>query len=99
MMAEICRFEQCRQEPSIKKLDEKMDKALDALLALSEQKVEIQHLIKTQGDHREWLKGHETRIQQLELQPGKVSSRFAWLLAGGAVSSVSALLFWIVTKG
>lgn len=98
-MSEVCRFENCQQAPSIKKLDEKMDKALDALVSLGEQKVEIQHLIKTQGDHRDWLKGHEARIQQLELQPGKVSSKFAWLLAGGAVSSVSALLIWVVTKG
>lgn len=95
--------EPCSQLPSIEKIQTKLDQMLEALQVIAVQKNEIEHLIKTQGDQREWLKGHERRIQDLEKLPGDNASRFIWLLYGGGVSSVTGILVglivFFITKG
>jgi hypothetical protein len=52
----------CVQYPAIDSIGRKVDTLIDAVQVLAVQKNEIEHLIKTQGDHRDWLKGHESRI-------------------------------------
>jgi hypothetical protein len=56
----------CVQYPAIDSIGRKVDTLIDAVQVLAVQKNEIEHLIKTQGDHRDWLKGHESRIQAIE---------------------------------
>lgn len=92
-------MEPCHHTPAIHKIEEKLDKVVEALQVLAVQKNEIEHLIKTQGDHRAWLKGHEERIQHLEKRPGESASRFVWLLTGGGISALTGVLIFIVTRG
>jgi hypothetical protein len=56
----------CTQGKALDKIDRKVDGLVEAVQALAVQRNEIEHLIKTQGDHRDWLKGHEARLQAIE---------------------------------
>jgi hypothetical protein len=86
-------MEPCIQAPTIAKIDHKMDRALSALSELAVQKNEISHLIKTQGDHRDWLQGHERRLQALEKKPGDDAVKN---LSAGKVAAIVAVVSALV---
>lgn len=88
----------CQQTDAFEKINEKLDKFGEALLVLAVQRNEIEHLDKAQKEQREWLKGHETRIQGLEKHPGDSASKFLWMLCGGGISLVSSIVV-VVMKG
>lgn len=62
-------MEPCQQTTAISQISSKIDRLAEALQVLAVQKNEISHLVRHQGDHREWLKGHEKRLQDLEKRP------------------------------
>lgn len=87
----------CMQGPAIDKMDKKLDKVIDALSTLAVQDTKINHLTDTSRDHREWLKGHEVRIQVLEKQPGKTAGKALWALGGSLLTIASAIIVFALT--
>lgn len=85
------------QGPVIHKMDEKLDKVIDALSVLAVQKNEIQHISKTQDDHRVWLKNHEERLQKVELQPGRMATKTLLIVIGAGVTVVSGVVVFMLT--
>lgn len=87
----------CIQGPAIAKMDSKLDKVIEALQTLAVQDTKINHLTDTSRDHREWLKGHEVRIQVLEKLPGKTAGKALWMLGGGVVTVLTGIILYAVT--
>lgn len=87
----------CIQGPAIAKMDSKLDKVVEALQTLAAQDVKINNLTETTRDHREWLKGHEVRIQVLERLPGKTASKTLWMLGGGVVTVMAGIILYALT--
>ena len=89
----------CQQTKAIDNINGKLDRVAEALQTLAVQKKEIQHLIAQLGELRDWVKGQERRLQAVEKRPGDSASRFVWLLAGGTISVVTAIVIGVMQRG
>lgn len=89
--------EPCIQAPTILRIDEKLDRVMEALQVLAVQKNDIDHLSKDQESLRKWVITHEARLQKLELQPGKVAGKAVYLLSGGAITLIVGLALYSLT--
>lgn len=88
--------EPCSQEKTIEAMASQFTEITKALQAVAVQKNEIKHLLEHQGDHREWLKDHEKRIQKIEQQPSQAATRWYWMAIAamvGILSSVGTKIF------
>jgi C4-dicarboxylate-specific signal transduction histidine kinase len=81
----------------IRKLHEKMDRIGEVLQVVAVQKNEIEHLVRTQEDIREWLKAHEKRLREVEQRPGNSASKFAWMLLSGGLSIFTGVSGAVIT--
>lgn len=88
----------CIQAPIIEKIDKKLDQVMDALQVLAVQKNEIDHLKTDHDSLRQWVKGHEVRLQVVELHPGKLAGKTIYLLAGIGCSVSAALIVLVLTR-
>lgn len=84
-----------------------MQKTLEHLVVLVEQvveqRIELKHIGDRQIEHRDWLKGLERRIRQMEVHPGQVAGKVLILvctLLGSAVGSIVAgIVVWSLRNG
>ena len=88
----------CIQAPAISRIDEKLDKVMSALQVLAVQRNDIDHLGRDQSSLREWVKNHEKRLQDLELQPGKFAGRIIYMMAGVGTTVIAGLILYAYTR-
>lgn len=87
----------CIQAPTIGRIEEKIDKVMDSLQSLAVQKNDIDHLKTDQVSLRNWVKNHESRMQALELQPGKLAGKIIYMMAGVGTTVLAGLILYIFT--
>ena len=56
----------CAQAETIQEVRKEVSEVVRALQVVAVQKNEIKHLMEHQRDHRDWLKNHEERLQEIE---------------------------------
>lgn len=90
--------EPCIQAPTIGRIEEKIDKVMESLQSLAVQKNDIEHLKDDQNSLRNWVKNHETRMQALELQPGKFAGKIVYMMAGVGTTVCAGLILYACTR-
>ena len=87
----------CEQAIEIGKINNKVDKVIDALQIVAEQKVEIKHILETAREHRDWLLGHQEDINDLKQWRASLSGAQKLLLAiPSLLSAANIFVIWIL---
>lgn len=87
----------CTQQPTINKMDEKLDKVIEALQTLAAQGVTINYLTEQLADTRKWVKDIQQDVNSLKLAPGSIASRVLWVIASGIITIACGITVYAVT--